>query len=69
MDRVEKLMVRLVLSDVIQHSPDPVDLLSAECLSTYGDGLYQLVNKLEGQQLVKRLDSGQFTIGEAYSNF
>ena len=69
MDRFEKLMVRLVLSDVFQHSPDPVDLISSEYISTYGDGFYQLVSKLEGQQLATRLDSGQFAIGEAYSNF
>jgi hypothetical protein len=69
MDRVEKLMVRLVLSDVSQHFPEPVDLLSADSINTYGDGLYQVLNDLEEQQLVKRLESGHFTVGDAYTNF
>ncbi|MAD88186.1 MAG: hypothetical protein CMK64_00660 [Pseudoalteromonas sp.] len=69
MDRVEKLMVRLVLSDVSQHFPEPVDLLSADSINTYGDGLYQVLNDLEEQQLVKRLESGHFTVGDAYSHF
>ncbi|TMP79494.1 hypothetical protein CWB73_13825 [Pseudoalteromonas phenolica] len=69
MGRVEKLMVRMVLSDVSQHFPEPVDLLSDDSISTYGDGLYQVLNELEAQQLVKRLESGHFTVGDAYTNF
>lgn len=69
MDRVEKLMVRLVLSDVSQHFPEPVDLLSADSINAYGNGLYQVLNDLEEQQLVKRLESGHFTVGDAYSHF
>ncbi|MFY8297954.1 hypothetical protein AAEU28_04005 [Pseudoalteromonas sp. SS15] len=69
MDRVEKLMVRMVLSDVSQHFPEAVDLLSADSINTYGDGLYQVLSELEAQQLVKRLESGHFTVGDAYSHF
>ncbi len=69
MDRVEKLMVRMVLSDVSQHFPEPVDLLSTDSINTYGDGLYQVLSELEAQQLVKRLESGHFTVGAAYSHF